>query len=299
MITGIEIFNFQSHKNSELKFCNGVNAIVGNSDSGKTAIIRALNWVLNNRPSGDSFRSNWGGETIVDVIFDDCTISRIKGDENKYFMHGQDFKALNGNVPDEIREAINMSEVNVQYQLDSPFMLSASSGEVAKTLNKIANLTSIDNAISNIKKKVTSTNREIEDIERQIKELEESEKGFDYLTGFEKLVVMLEKAEVEENETFIKKNYLKERIKEIERNQLEIDALESILTVEPLLEQALTYLEEQKGLNKQITGLSDLMRIIKRHDERIVNLISEQNTNERLFDELMPNKCPLCNGEIK
>jgi len=65
MIKTLSIQNYQSHKDSTLEFDPGVNVIVGSTDSGKTAIIRALRWLIWNRPNGDSFRSTWGGDTKV------------------------------------------------------------------------------------------------------------------------------------------------------------------------------------------------------------------------------------------
>lgn len=45
-LKSLEINNFQSHRNSKLIFCPGINAIIGQSDSGKSAVIRALNALL-------------------------------------------------------------------------------------------------------------------------------------------------------------------------------------------------------------------------------------------------------------
>ena len=59
MIKQINIKNFQSHKSTQLKLDPGVNVIVGSSDSGKTAIIRAYLWVVDNRPLGNAFVSHW------------------------------------------------------------------------------------------------------------------------------------------------------------------------------------------------------------------------------------------------
>ena len=78
MIQSVHIQNFQSHKNSTLEFSPGVNIIVGTSDSGKTAIIRALRWVVWNRPSGDSLRSTWGGKTSVEICLDKGSVERSK-----------------------------------------------------------------------------------------------------------------------------------------------------------------------------------------------------------------------------
>ena len=46
----ITLENFQSHKHTEMEFGPELNVIVGPSDSGKSAIIRALKWVMYNEP---------------------------------------------------------------------------------------------------------------------------------------------------------------------------------------------------------------------------------------------------------
>ena len=47
----VRLENFQSHKNSIIDFDRGLNVIVGPSDSGKSAIIRAIKWALYNETS--------------------------------------------------------------------------------------------------------------------------------------------------------------------------------------------------------------------------------------------------------
>ena len=84
MIQKLNIQNFQSHKDTKLEFHPGVNVIIGQSDSGKTAIIRALRWLIWNRPGGDDFRSDWGGGTVVKIKIDAREIMRGKDKENVY-----------------------------------------------------------------------------------------------------------------------------------------------------------------------------------------------------------------------
>ena len=50
MIKSIHVVGFQSHADSTIEFDPGVNVLIGQSDSGKTAVVRALDWALNNRP---------------------------------------------------------------------------------------------------------------------------------------------------------------------------------------------------------------------------------------------------------
>ncbi len=157
MIKEVHIQNFLSHKNTTLEFSPGLNIIVGESDTGKSAIVRALRWIILNRPTGDSFRSNWGGQTSVHVSFDDVEIVRYKNEkENAYGLvtnAGVDlFKAIRTDVPDEIRNALQLDVNNVQTQFESHFLLSSSPGEIAHHFNKIAHLDRIDIGIGNIKK---------------------------------------------------------------------------------------------------------------------------------------------------
>ena len=46
MIEAVEIINFQPHENTVLEFAPGVNVIKGQSRSGKSSIIRSLEWLF-------------------------------------------------------------------------------------------------------------------------------------------------------------------------------------------------------------------------------------------------------------
>lgn len=51
-VTKIILENFQSHEYTELDFSKGFNIFVGESKQGKTAVLRAFDWVYENKPSG-------------------------------------------------------------------------------------------------------------------------------------------------------------------------------------------------------------------------------------------------------
>ncbi len=123
MIERIKLNNFQSHENSELVFSPGVNVIIGQSDSGKTAIIRALRWLVWNRPLGDAYISHWADKCSVEIEVDKHTIKRIKErkNSNAYYLDGKLFNAVGGDIPDEIMKLLNLHEINLQQQLDRPF----------------------------------------------------------------------------------------------------------------------------------------------------------------------------------
>ena len=191
MIQSLRITNFQSHKSTELQFHKGVNVIVGGSDSGKSAILRALRWLIWNRPMGEAFRSTWGGETSVRADFaEDFYITRNKGEgKNAYYYisptDDKAFKALKNEVPEEIQNLINIDRTNFQQQLDSPFLIGNTPGEVSAYFNKIAHLDQIDTSLksiqSEIRKFAVTTATDQERLDTLNKELQ----AYEYLTKFE------------------------------------------------------------------------------------------------------------------
>ena len=182
MIEKISIENFQSHKSTELILSKGVNIILGQSDSGKTAIIRAIRWALQNKPNGDGMRSNWGGDTQVAIQFNDGTVIRRRtNSRNEYCLKQEEnaleFTAFKQEVPNEIKAMVNMSEENLQQQLDSPFLLQDTPGQVATHFNKVANLSAIDTSLAYINSGVAKSRREEENcialIDKKQKQLDE------------------------------------------------------------------------------------------------------------------------------
>ena len=166
MIQSLKIKNFQSHKDTFLEFSTGINVISGQSNNGKTAILRALNWVITNRPQGIAFKSNFSDkkETCrVSLIINDIEITRERNNSiNSYQIGSSLFTTIGNDVPSEVISAINISDINCASQFERHFLLMDSPGEVGRTINKVVKLDDIDALISNISSKITSTNKELE-----------------------------------------------------------------------------------------------------------------------------------------
>ena len=178
MFEKLKIQNFQSHKDTEFDFVPGINIIIGTSDSGKSAVFRALKWLMYNRPVGDAFCSYWSDKQArVELQLDDCTIVREREKSKQlYKLDSLAFTAFKTEVPEEIVRALNMGEVNFQQQFDRPFLLDISSGEVAQYFNKIAHLENIDKALKLLHSKERTAKQNIEryteDKEKSEQELE-------------------------------------------------------------------------------------------------------------------------------
>jgi DNA repair exonuclease SbcCD ATPase subunit len=206
MIASIHLKNFQSHKDTYMEFDPGVNVIVGSSDSGKTAIIRALYWVINNKPDGAAFCSHWGGPTEVIIKAAGppgqapVEIKRLRTKtKNEYHMGGEVFKAFGHGVPEPIRKALALGAINMQRQLDKHFLISNTAGEVAQTLNETVNLNIIDEAQAGVAKRIRNIQQDIKTEEQRGEELAEELKGYEYIGRAEALIQGLEGKEAAKN----------------------------------------------------------------------------------------------------
>ncbi|GAE30827.1 AAA family ATPase [Alkalihalobacillus hemicellulosilyticus] len=192
-IHSVHIENFQSHLDTYIEFDQGLNMIVGQSDSGKTAIIRALRWVLFNQPRGTDFLRISADFVRVTVTFTNGTVicRERTASKNRYTIRQQeqDDLILEGfgiHVPTEVLEAHGMGHLrvdtdhdlalHVSQQLDGPFLLEETSSTRAKVLGRISGAHFLDMAIRQTTRDVSQLNQrtrqEEETIDKLKKELE-------------------------------------------------------------------------------------------------------------------------------
>jgi len=203
MITKVEIENFQSHKKTVVEFVPGTNVIIGESDAGKSALFRAINWVCSNRPLGDSFRSEWGGDTKVTLYtIEGDVIERVRASSrNEYIVNGKALTAFGAEVPDDVTNILQIDSANIQAQMDPPFLLSATPGEAARMLNRAASIDEIDYTVSGLKKSYSKIDG---DIKHSQKQLAEHNKQMERYADIPVIEERLEKAE-QLNRDFTKK----------------------------------------------------------------------------------------------
>ena len=258
MIKDIELTNFQSHKNSHLDFTPGLNVIVGGSDNGKSSIIRAIKWIVFNRPFGDSFRSDWGGNTRIKINTDEGRqVKRIKTDSrNEYSLDGTRLSA-GTSVPDDVSKVLNINEINIGPQFDRNFLIMDSPGEVARHFNRVAHLDQIDKGTKNISRWTT-------DIKKRISY--EQEKKESILTSLEEYADLdqieykVEEAEEIENKLYIEENKIDDLIEIIEKSkelEKEIEEQNEVLKAEKKVKQAEKILSEQEKIDSKIMELDN------------------------------------------
>lgn len=165
MIEQIILEDFQVHKRRVLKLSPTVTTLVGDNHSGKSACVRGLRFLCLNKLNRKAAKYiRFGKKSLkITVVVDGHVITRSAGRVNQYTLDGKVFSAVGRKpIPPEIEELINVSPLNFQTQLDGPFWFGDTAGDVAKKLNEIVNLTSIDRTLATVKSLLTKTTSEVE-----------------------------------------------------------------------------------------------------------------------------------------
>jgi len=179
MIRYIALHNFQCHENKRVTLEPGINVLTGTSDSGKSAVIRAIEWVRTNRPRGTAFIKNGEESCFAEINTDNGDVVRVRSKtKNGYKVNGELLQAVGTSVPDGVFETLLLSDLNVQNQFDPPFLLTKSPGEIGKAINEFADLSEADETLFKLNRKVARTKQETVRLEQEQKKLSESLKIF-------------------------------------------------------------------------------------------------------------------------
>jgi exonuclease SbcC len=192
MFKSVGIQNFQSHTETLIEFCDGLNVIAGSSDSGKSAILRAMAWVIKNRPSGDAIK-NWNSGKNDSVIVEISLKDPITGKEDSVSKERsskttsyslstltEPLSVVGRDVPIEVSNLINFSDLNFKSQHD-PYLLAMTPGAIAKMINDLVGLSIIDVSLKNLNSQSTSLKRTCDNLIADANQKEEEIKSLSYL----------------------------------------------------------------------------------------------------------------------
>jgi exonuclease SbcC len=268
MIETVEIKNFQGHECTILEFDKGLNVIKGTSHSGKSSIWRALRWALQNRPLGEDFKSYFAtkeDEVSVALEFDNGVLIRSKSNkENLYDITNIDsghieLKAIKSDVPTEVTDLSQLSEVNLQGQDDPYFLILDSPGGVARKLNEAVGLDIIDLSMSKANSIISKENIALKVIDEELSKAEDDLESLLWLDEVGPKVVKVDedikKAELIDNRIY----HLYKAIERIRDTEDIIKEYNHYLKVEDSYIDLMIKFEKREELNKRIGRLKYLI----------------------------------------
>jgi len=175
----VEVRDFQRHRNTRVHFDPAITTIVGPSDSGKSAIIRALRWALLNEGVGAGFVRSGAKSASVIVSVGGRKITRAQSSsDNVYELDGRAFRGFGRDVPAPVAEAARIKPINFQGQHDLPFWLSETAGEVSRQLNQLVDLELIDQTLSRLAAEIRKVQSDISHYEPELASLKERRREY-------------------------------------------------------------------------------------------------------------------------
>lgn len=292
--------NFQSHKDSSIEFDQGLNIIVGPSDSGKSAVIRGIKWALYNDPAGDYFIREGEKEASVTLEFsNNIKIKRLRSkSKNSYIIINNDgeeiiFEGFGNKVPQEIIDLIGIEKVpldtnesnaiNLGEQLEGAFLLSEKGSTRASAIGRLVGVNLIDDALKDTLKDVRNISIEKKSLTESIKSTEEELITFNYLDNLKENILKME--DIRDN--IRKKTIMKDKLiialdlyKKIYSDKKHINNIIDNLGNPDLLEKYIYILESK---NKDLNLYKKLNNGINRNKHELVY-------NKAIINKLISNK---------
>lgn len=199
MSTKVRIKDFQSIGDIEFEI-DGFTVIIGKNNIGKSAIIRALEAALTNKPGKSDIRL---GKKHIEVRIqrEGLDLDWKKGDKTLYKINQKDFSALGaGVIPKPLSEAgfdkMEIGDVKISpliaTQFETPssygelFLINKSGSVVTQVLSTLYNINVLNEADSLCQKELKSNKSQLKTRESDLKDLQEKLekfKGFEDLKG--------------------------------------------------------------------------------------------------------------------
>ena len=286
MLTKISYENFQCHETYDLEL-EPITVIRGESSEGKSALMRGLRWLCFNQPRGKEF-IRWGEKhCAVRAWFDDHEVERFRGSKNGYRLDGEEFVAINQDIPDVVVGVLQMDEVNLQRQLDSHYWLSDTPGAVGKQFNSLLDLDVVDGVVDCLKKWHREVKQQQSILQEQLEnELEEQIK----LQKWGALNGKLSEIESIASELTILKT---------EHSQLAV-VLEKIREAElidiPSLDDADDIVKELNTLKQESEDLQNMLEHLDYLEDQMEYRKADKENAQKELEAF--EVCPLCEREL-
>lgn len=286
-ITSVTLKNFQAHKDTTVQFDKGLNIIVGESNNGKTSILRGILWAIDNQPLGNDFIMAGENDCSVTINFSDGTYIergrtvkntgyyqiRYIDDNGKYI--DQTYRGFTNAVPIEVANVHQMPKVNITKdiethlnvlsQLDGPFLLTESPLVKASAIGRITGTHVIDAAIKESNKTIQSNRKLAKSYSEDLQQKENERKqlpDIKSMEAFAKKYAYIVKYITKLNDSVIKLNANLQQINQYQQQMMQekerCEQLKKVAALLPIIQTAKDKFNKVMLLHGKLTKYQEL-----------------------------------------
>ena len=263
-IVSVELHNFQSHKDTVIPFVDGFNVITGETNQGKTAIVRLIKWITDNEPSGSNFIRTGEEDCWGKIVYSDGTYikrSKSRKSAGSYEIHSyndakkqwevKSYSGFGQNVPVDVLNVHQMPKVylnkdietnlNMMFQLDGPFLLSNSQTQKAEVVGKIVGTDVLDTAANSVSKSIASLKSQMKITQTNMDQLNATLGGIQNISQVQQLLKKLPQLQSHCIDTF---HTMQNITSLVQQHNYNYQKLKDVIASIDIMKEALTIKED-------------------------------------------------------
>jgi exonuclease SbcC len=314
-LTKIELTNFQSHKSTTINLVGGFVCIAGKTRSGKSSVLRALNFLFNDIWSDSFIRTGEKNVTVSVTLDNGIKVTRQKGNGlNKITITYPDntvkeFTNFGIQAPVEVKNILGVfplridsdytENVNIHMQDDPHFLITKSAPVKTKFINRLTRLHIIDSVNRSLTKELQDMNKQLEESQQAIiqakakvqeySSVESKLELFKELQGtYKKVTKVIENLNLKYDKLFIMATkaaeYLRIKVIYEKRKRIinKISGTQGIMKRYGRVQALLLVYAKYEHLNRVLTKRTELVELYKKLDEDIVKFEKLQYMEQKL-----------------
>lgn len=230
-IKNLILKNFQQWKSGTITFSEGLNVIIGNTESGKSTLFRAINSILTGKMPEDYIRKGTKDCEVKIEFSDGSTFRRIRGKNNIADANGTIFERVGKEIPFEYFK--QLGKTNIEFgnkqinlcnysQFEPHFFITLSDYDKSKLIGTICGIDIVDKIVDSINKDIRDNNSTIKFLEAQIynntQDKESKQKQYDLLAFKTKNLEKYLKTAQDKFKTLTELSDLHQKMKDLNNN---------------------------------------------------------------------------------
>jgi len=255
----VDLENFQSISNASLEFIQGINIIVGQSNSGKSAILRAIKGAIMNPSGSQKYIKNGTKGFKVGLEYEGNKVEWSRNSKSPtYTVNGEEYQKVGGSSLVDILDKSgfvlyeNKELMNIESELELPFPFDKSNAELFKLFEKNIFCVSDSTAITKLIKA---------DEDEVVKNREQANYELDRYKNKLQAVMDLEE-EIDIDKLTNGRNLIAKLFKDKDNLSLDINSLNDIIVLGRMLAKAVQTVEVNLGTLHDYTDLvADLKKL--------------------------------------
>lgn len=315
MINKMIIKNFENHENTEIDFCDGFNLVYGDSNAGKTSIVRALQLVVYNDWDPKSLRIGTTNADIT-VFTERGSVRVLRGATNEWFINknGEEEKHFvkpGTKIIPEAAEVIGLNVVklgsksirpNIMNQLEAHFMLAEIEGDSisgstrAQIIDEISGLAGMEELIRVVGLDNSRNSKEIKQNENIVNTLKTKKHDFNLLLKEKEVLSNVEEKINQSDVLYNKKTDIDNFIKVINcvneslnKDRIELSKIPDCDKINNLLKEALKLQKSVVDFNNFLNNYNCIKKDISNMKSKIDNYFDVdllKNLIDKSYDKI-------------